>query len=499
MSAIASVGSYYPDACVVFAGALPAGSEITPGDFKARVVTLTDFLADFATSTATQPPWGLDQWHAFAASLSLAAVSLEEAVGGDQVRRDLERLRFYNAAVAEEYGRSGDRWLHEEGVPNALERAASDGGGCVIVGPSGCGKTLAAKALSSRLAAAGSPVLFFAAKDFAGEWAKAVRREIGLLTDDSPSALLRTMARAEHPVFLIVDGINELAGSEALALRGLRALARRLDAKVVLTSQGPVAGFDGLPAFAVSRPSPALKKRIAERDGRRVSGAVADLLKAVGSGFEAEMIGDVGASLAGEVTRLALTDQYIRTRLGAHARGGALGLRCFAVALHGDVAFSMAETRFDDFMREEGVAFDACDAMFAAGLLVRRVSRVSFSHEMILNGCAAFGLANAAVQDPETLGARLSTPLLAPLAGEIVTAVEDSTVSLRLLGSATSSALIAAAAAGDLGSVAAANARKLIQAAKADCIAEIEAVALEFDPGNKAYAARWGQAGQTPR
>lgn len=496
MSALTPIGNYYPDACVVFAGALPAGSEVTTGDFKARVTTLTDLLTDFPSSVAEQPPWGLDQWHAFAASLSLTAISLQEAVGGDRVRRDLRRLRLYNNAVAEEYGRSGNRWLHEEGVPGALERAALDSGGCVVVGPSGCGKTLMAKALASRLAGAGFPVLFFSAKDFAGEWAKAVRREIGLLTDDSPTELLRAIANGEFPAFLIVDGVNELAGSEALALRGLRALARRLDAKVVLTSQGPVVGFDGLSTFEVSRPSAALKQRIAERDGRRISGSVADLLKAVGSGFEAEMVGDVGSSLAGEATRLALIDQYLRARLGKHARAGTLGLRRFAVALHAEVAFSMAEARFDELMRQEMVGFDDCDGMFATGLLVRRVGRVSFSHEMILNGCAAFGLANAAAHDPEALGERLSTPLLAPLASEIVTAIEDSDASMRVLELATSSDLLAAAAAGSLGNIAASNARKLIRTAKQDCIDEIAAVSLEFDPENKAYVTRWSEGGR---
>ena len=115
---------------------------------------------------------------------------------------------------------------------------------------------------------------------------------------------------------------------------------------------------------------------------------------------------------------------------------------------------------------------------------------------MILNGCAAFGLATAAAHDPEALGARLATPLLSPLAGEIVTAIEDAGTSLRVLEAATSSDLVAAAAAGSLGSVAAANARRLIRAAKAACIAEIQAIALEFDPDNEAYAARWSEAGR---
>lgn len=134
-------------------------------------------------------------------------------------------------------------------------------------------------------------------------------------------------------------------------------------------------------------------------------------------------------------------------------------------------------------MRRESVGFDACDGMFAAGLLVRRVGRVSFSHEMILNGCAAFGVADAGARDPEALGERLATPLLAPMAGEIVSAIEDADASMRVLETATRSDLIAAAAAGSLGSIAASNARKLIQATKQACIDEILAVSL--DSGRK--------------
>ncbi|WP_295193375.1 NERD domain-containing protein [uncultured Brevundimonas sp.] len=492
----APVGAYYPDACVIFAAPTPVGSQVTAGDFKARVATLAEFLADFPTGAAKRPPWAIDQWHAFATSMSLTAVKLNEAVGGDQTRRDTERLRLYNAAVAQEYGRVGGRWLHENGVPDALERAASEGGGCVIIGPSGCGKTLMAKSLASRLATAGSPVLYFAAKDFAGEWAKAIRREIGLLTDTSPAELLRAAANGDQSVFLIVDGVNELAGSEVLALRGLRALARRLDAKIVLTSQEAPVGFEGLSRFEVPRPSALLKRRIAERNGRRIAPSVADLLRAVGSGFEAEMVGDLGATLVGEATRLALIDQYIRTRLGTHARAGAFGLRQLAVTLHTDVAFSIAEPRFDELMRRATISFEACDGMFAAGLLVRRVGRVSFSHEMILNGCAAFGLADTGAQDPEALGMALSTPLLAPLAGEIVTAIEDPDTSMRVLQAATNPSLLTAAVAGSLGSVAASNARKLIQAAKQACIDEIGAVSLEFDQDNQVYVTRWGEAGR---
>ncbi|MFG1352769.1 AAA family ATPase [Xanthobacter autotrophicus] len=428
----------------------------------------------------------------------MTRVTTQEAVASDHVRIQLDILQRYNVAVAEEYGRDGARWMAEDGLLGALQQAAGEGCGLAIVGPSGCGKTLMAKWLAAQLAAAGSPVFYFAAKDIAGDWAKAVRRETALLTDAPPSDLLRAAANSDRDIFLIVDGLNELAGSEAGVLRGLRALARRYDAKIIITSQAPPpAGFEGLSTVSVGRPSAGLKRRIAERTGGRLDGAAIEFLDVVGSGFEAEMVGGVGAGLIGEATRLALIDQYVRARLGAHARAGAYGLRRLAVALHRDLAFSMPEARVDDFLRDAGIGFETCDALFSAKLLVRRVGRVSFAHEMLLNGSAAFGLAAEATVDPTAFGARLSTPLLAPLAGEIITAIEDRRVCHDVLEAVSSPDSIAAAAKGVYGHLAKPIAKELVLAAKAKCIAEIEAVKLELDTENPAYPVQWSETGRS--
>lgn len=496
MSAIKPVGNFYPDAWVIFFGGLPVGSALTRGDFKVSVTALADFSADFSNGSG-KCPWGLEDWRQFAASLSLTRVTAQEAMASDHVRIQMDILQRYNAAVAQEYGREGDRWMAEDDLPRALQQAAREGGGLAIVGPSGCGKTLMAKWLAARLAAADSPVFYFAAKDIAGDWAKAVRREIALLTDVEASDLLRAAAKGGRDIFFIVDGLNELTGSDAGVLRGLRALARRYDAKIVITSQAPPpAGLEGLSTVTVSRPSAGLKRRIAERAGGRLVDAAIEFLEVIGSGFEAEMVGGVGAGLIGEATRLALIDQYVRARLGAHARAGAYGLRRLAVALHRDLAFSMAEARVDDFLRDAGIGFETCDALFAAGLLVRRVGRVSFAHEMLLNGSAAFGLAAEAADDPAALGARLSTPLLAPLAGEIITAIEDRRVCRGVLAAVSSPDLIAAAATRAYGHLVKSIAKELVLAAKVKCIAEIEAITLELDTESPAFPVRWCETGR---
>ncbi|WP_330084846.1 NERD domain-containing protein [Methylocystis iwaonis] len=495
MSAVKPVGDFYPEAWVIFFGGIPVGSALTTGDFKVGVTTLADFSADFSDGLR-KSPWTLEDWRQFAASLSLTRISAQEAVASDHVRFQIDILKRYNAAVAEEYGREGDRWMAEDDLPGALQQAAGEGVGLAVVGPSGCGKTLMAKWLAARLAAAGSPVFYFAAKDIAGDWAKAVRREIALLTDAGSSDLLRAAAKSDRDIFFIVDGLNELAASDAGVLRGLRALARRYDAKIIITSQAPPpTGFEGLSKVSVGRPSAGLKRRIAERAGGRLDAAAIEFLEVIGSGFEAEMVGGVGAGLIGEVTRLALIDQYVRARLGSHARAGAYGLRHLAVALHRDLAFSMAEARVDDFLRDAGIGFDACDALFAAGLLVRRVGRVSFAHEMLLNASAAFGLAAGAADDPTAFGARLSTPLLAPLGGEIITGIEDRRVCRDVLAAVSNLDLIAAAVRGAYGHLAKSIAKELVLAAKAKCVAEIEAVTLELDTESP-YRVRWSETGR---
>ncbi len=496
MSGIKPVGDFYPDAWVVFFGGLPTGSTATKGDFKVGLTTLAELPAEVPIRASKAPPWNLDDWRRFAASLSLARVTTQEALASDKARTQLDLLRRYNASVAEDYGRDGDRWITEDDLPATLQTAAAEGCGFAIVGPSGCGKTLMAKWLAAQLASAGSPVIYFAAKDFAGDWAKAVRREIGLLTDVQSLALLRAAATSDRDIFLIVDGLNELPGSEAGALRGLRALARRYDAKIILTAQAPPpAGFEGLSTVSVGRPSVGLKRRIAERAGGPLQDAAIGFLGVVCSGFEAEMVGGVGASLVGEATRLALVDQYVRARLGTHARAGAYGLRRLALALHGDLAFSMAEVRVDDFMRHAGIGFETCDALFATGLLVRRVGRVSFGHEMLLNGSAAFGLAAEASVDPAAFGARLSTPLLAPLAGEIITAIEDPDVCREVLEAVSCPDVITGAVRGSYGHLARSVAKQLVAAAKANCISEIQAVKLEIDAESPAYPVRWSETG----
>lgn len=480
MQAVKPVGSFHPDGLVVFTSPLPEGSEVTPGNFKARVTTIDEFPKQLRLTGTS--PWTVADWRAFARKYELTAVTLAEVTGSAEMQGTSELLRRYRDAMVSEYGPSGRQWLPEtESQREGLLEAVVANAGCYIHGPSGCGKSLMAKWLVSKLAAQGHPVFFLAAKNFAGSWADSLRREVGLLVDDLPGNLYRAVARSDHLVFLVIDGINEFGILMTEAIRGVRALARRMGAVLIVTGQDtrPVE-LNGLRSIEVARPTLDLKQRIAMSSGGRLSPVALDVLRGLGSGIEARLVGQIGTDLTADATRLLLIDEYVRKRLGQDARAGLFGLRRLAGMLHERVAFSVAEASFDELMHAEGLSFAQCDALFTTGILVRRAGRASFSHEMLLNACVAWSVAGTAREDATGLGERLSLPLLDPFAGDIVAAIDDSAVCHAVLSAATSSSLLVDAARGYFGAIAASAAMALLNETKEACVAEIRGARLRL-------------------
>lgn len=143
MQAAKSVGNFYPHGYVVFTSPIPEGSVITRGNFKALVTTIDLFPGQLKTIGAS--PWSLADWEAFARTLKLRPVTLDQATAGREAREEFEVLGSYAAAVAAEYERDGKSWLPEtDDHRTALMDAVAADAGCFISGPSGCGKSLRA-------------------------------------------------------------------------------------------------------------------------------------------------------------------------------------------------------------------------------------------------------------------------------------------------------------------------------------------------------------------
>jgi hypothetical protein len=491
MQAIKSLGAFHPDGFVVFTSALPEGSEVTQGNFKARVTTL-GLLPDLLR-TSGRSPWTTADWEAFARNLSLTPVTLDLAIGRIEERDARDLLKRYTAAFSSAFGADSGRWLPEsEEQRSQLVAAATADAGCFISGPSGCGKSLMARWLATKLTADDHPTFFLAAKNFNGSWADSLRREIALLVDDAPNQLYRAVASSERPAFLVIDGLNELGARAPEALRGVRALARRMNARLIITGQdAKPEEFGGLRGVTIARPSLDLKQRIARSNGGELSSVAHEVLRAVGTGIEASLVGQIGSDLKITATRLLLVDQYIRKRLCEHARAGSFGLRRFASKLYEQVAFSMVETRFDELMNAEGVSFAVCDALFASNILIRRTGRISFTHEVLLNACAAFSLARAAEKDPVGLGQRLSTPILEPISSDIVSAIDDVVIAKTVLSEVVSTSILVDATRGYLGSAATSVALDLLCETTDACVAEIRGARLTLCKKHDAVSVEW--------
>lgn len=495
MTARVGASHRYPGGHVVFVGGIPLGSSLTPGDFKVSVTDLASFVQRLPTSG--EGPFSLTACRDLARSLNLARVSVAVALSPPELSDLHEIAGDYRRAFVNEYAPRANRWLadspsQEDAVSDALNRA-----GCYVRGPSGCGKTLLAQWVATELARRGHPVLFLAAKDFAGSWRDLIRKEIAYLVDHKPDVVTRAFAVSDLDPIIVVDGLNEFGSQRTAAIRGIKALVRRFNARLLLTSQEPQpAEFSALELVEVPRPTLELKRRIAAANGGALTLALTKSLEAVASGLEAELLGRVGADLAGDATRIRLLDRFARERLGNRARSASFGLRRLANQLHSQIAFSIAEVDFDELMVGSGVSFEDCDVMLSTGLLVRRGGRVSFSHEMFRNAFAAFDLARSAGQAPAALAALLTVPLYEPLARDIIAAIDDADVCKAVLEQATSAPLLAAAAEGELGAQAETVANCLLDEVAAACAAEIKGARLVLTRYERSVRVEWSAESQ---
>ncbi|MNU29716.1 Nuclease-related domain protein [compost metagenome] len=481
----------YPAGEVVFTPAIPVGSELTAGDAKVCIRDLDGFLRTLPVVGVADV--SLTTWRAFAAHLKLERLDPARPLLEDDI--SAETARNYRLAFYAQYGSTAESWMAENQAQVAALLNAAQGAGVHISGPSGCGKSLMAHRLAVDLSNKGHPVLFVAGKNLTESWRDTVRREVGLLVEERPDNVLAALRRAPLPLVLVFDGINEIRGDRSDAIRGALAMTRRYDAILIITDQAPAGEvFAGLNAVRVTNPSLELKRRIASASAL-ASNATNAALNAVSTGLEAALIGRIGASQKGPTTRLQLLERYARERLGEHARLGTLGLRRLASRLLADIAYSLPEPAFDDFMISQGVTAQVADALVKSGLLVRRAARISFGHEMFLTTFAAFDLASDATRQPTEVGELISRPQLERIAADVVSAIDDADVCRVVLASTTNVPVLTSAIEGELGPLATDAAATLLRQTAHDCTLELKSARLELCEDGEHTRVDWADCG----
>jgi len=480
---------YYPEAYVVFTDDLPQLSNLTSGNFKARVGNLRDFLASLSRQEGN--PWSLEQWKQWAERQSLRQVPLIEAFDNEQA----ELLGRYRESVITDYRSQADSWItSNDQQRQAIATALSEGAAGVFVsGPSGCGKTMMAKAAAVLLSRDEMIVLFVQAKDISESLGNALKTETTLVADIPLTSLLQAIRQTSAPVCIFLDGINEVSGAVLeKALRGLLTLARRYRAQVVVTGQGkrPDA-LEGLTLIHVREPDHDLKTKIAVSLSSSLSAEAKQILVAVRSGLEAKMVAELQDVLGPDATRSTLVDQFIRKHLGAKSRTCYAALRSFALQLFGQLSYSMTETAFDEIMIANGLDDKQCEMLLLSGLLDHRAGRISFFHEMFLVGCAAQAYAQLARTEQSAVSRVLNTAFAEVLIPDVLAALDDETNAYAILGSQTNSEILAKSAMGVFGPVARSASRKILTQAAQRIYSDIESLRLAIRGTEDAFYIEW--------
>lgn len=452
----------YPNACVVFAPRLAAGSDIPADDFKVSFRGL-DVLAD-QLGRQSQLCWTAEQWRAFAERHVLEKVA---DVAGASDRRMLEAeqtlgqyvgelTRTYAPVVAQfkpdTYRVDGQSLCALDLERLLLQERAN----LLIQGPSGCGKSLLSIWLASRLSTAGAIPIFVECCMFDGQLGVALDREAALLDVQSAGRLFAAARILSRPVAIIVDGYNECPAHARFRLtRALRAASAKYDVTIVVSSQVDLDRSDLLPLrqVSVSSPSQELKGSIASLDTTSAE-VLAPLLQVINTGIEASLIGQMGREVSPTTSRFALFDTFVRLRIGDAAGEGVNLLSAIAELLFQRATFSLSVREVDRILAKERIGAGVLARVRASGVLVARTDRISFVHEMYLNAFAAEAIVRERGLDVDAMLDALAMPRFAGLRTFIVGAIEDESLLAQLIGAIKDVSLLEACMSGECGSTA---------------------------------------------
>ena len=171
----------------------------------------------------------------------------------------------------------------------------------LLLGPSGCGKTCLSLQTAVTYASRGVPI-FFPVKHYSGRLDSDVDREVQMLHAQSSARLLSAARKLDRSPLPIVDGYNECDVDlrESLAVE-LAAWIRRYSTSLLVSSQTKperddllaLRTVDVLPATMTTKTTIAATVM----DAEVLPEGIEQLLRAVASGLEADIIGHVGRSL----------------------------------------------------------------------------------------------------------------------------------------------------------------------------------------------------------
>lgn len=374
-----------------------------------------------------------DIWLAEVEHRRASAIHLEEPA---TVAEAVELLERYTTTFCRTHIRSNElvpfdcrlenTTMSSADVPDLLQTKPLN---LLLLGPSGCGKTCLSLQTAVTYASRGVPI-FFPVKHYSGRLDSDVDREVQMLHAQSSARLLSAARKLDRSPLLIVDGYNECDVDlrESLAVE-LAAWIRRYSTSLLVSSQTKperddllaLRTVDVLPATMTTKTTIAATVM----DAEVLPEGIEQLLRAVASGLEADIIGHVGREITPRSSRFSLFDAYARKRLGIDASAGIRALSHVAAWLSKRTSFSLSVRDLDRLLEDKQVAQGLSQRLRDVGLLSSRGDRVSFPHEMFLDAFAADAVVQDSAGKPERVLSALRAPVHSGRRDLILGAMDD--------------------------------------------------------------------------
>lgn len=335
---------------------------------------------------------------------------------------------------------------------NELTSKIFSNSGYLIRGISGCGKTMLALHLTSLFLKNAGVALYLSAKYYESDLSTLIDKEVKGYGFSSGYEFFEVCRGFSECILITIDGLNECTKAKQVKLVAeLNLIIRRYKCNYLITTQGFDENIQYLACnvIRVEQPSIATKQTIVEKFSSN-SQRLLPVLEIVTTSYEAKMVGEIGIADIKSISRFTIFDLFVRKKLERFDHGAHLILSRIAQFLSDRISFALSIRQADNLINKYGFNFSLLEDCLKSGLIVKKIDKISFAHEMLLNYFTADSISRFS-ESSEEISLALKSPKNYHNRLLVIGSIEDADVLLRVMNGICDSNLILSIHAGEAG------------------------------------------------